>query len=143
MPTKPAKRTTLGRQEQYVVFKTTFETYKSYMEGKNYIGAAVIAFSILEDRVNTMHIVRLKHEGKPIPEGHTSFGKQLKYLLKFLDIDQTTLDSWMVSADKRNELFHKAMFNLDTFNATVCNDFLKQARAADKARRDQKKKLKM
>jgi hypothetical protein len=141
MPTKPAKRATLEPQELYDIFKNAFETYTKYMEAQNYIGAAVVAFSILEDRVKAMYIVRKRQQGKAITKGYTSFGNQLKYLLEFKDIDKTTLDIWKASADKRNELFHEAMLNPNAFDAEVCKNFLKQARAANKARRNQKKTL--
>ena len=140
-----AKREKLSQFEKYQGFKKAVETYKHYLDTSNFIGAYVIAFSMLEDRVNAMYAVRLflKQSRYPKPQRvyATRFSQRLKYLLSHQDIDQITRNNWMQCANDRNEKLHAAMWNIDEFSKADAENVLRHARLADKARKAQQRKI--
>lgn len=50
-------RATATPQEKYVTFKRAYGTITQCMGARNYIGAYVVAFSLIEDRVRAMYVV--------------------------------------------------------------------------------------
>ena len=128
------ERNDLTQNEKYMGFKAAFSTFNRYIESRNYIGAYVIAFSILEDRVSALFITRKNIENenskKCVP-----FSKKLGYLLDHDDIDNRCYDNWLNCSGERNMKLHTAMWNLDEFQQNDCEKVIEHARTADKLRR--------
>lgn len=135
------KRQEQTQQEKYVSFKKAFGTFNHYLTTENYIGAFVIAFSILEDRVNALYFSRKKANGEPRPKGFGTYYKKLKYLLNQGDINNEIYNEFIECANDRNNKIHEAMRNLEEFKEEDCKRIIKCARKADKLRNEQRKKI--
>ena len=133
-------RSDLSQNQKYLGFKKAFNTYKHHLENENYIAAYVIAFSILEDRVSAMYVIRLRQTQKK-PDVWHSFVKKLGILKANGDIDDSNYAEWKKAAMNRNSKIHAAMWRVDEFSKTDCEDVIKFARQADTARIKQKKEL--
>jgi hypothetical protein len=92
-------RQDLSPLEQYEGFKRAVETFRHFVQSGNYIGAYVIAFSMLEDRVNALYTVcYYRDEGRypPTQQLHTtSFGRKLTYLYDQGDITAVDRADWL------------------------------------------------
>ena len=135
----------LSPLEQYQGFARAIETYKRFLESENYIGAYVIAFSILEDRVNAMYATRYAQEkGRPPTAYHIgsqSFVRKVAYLERQRDVDEPAKKRWATASQDRNQKLHAAMWNIDEFQRSDAETILKLAREADRLRKAQKRRL--
>jgi hypothetical protein len=139
-----ANKATLSSLEQKEYFAKAFETYKRCLEAKNSIGAYVIAFSILEDRINALYITRYNiiHGVYPSEQAvrETGFSKKVRYLHKHGDVDKVEHDDWLLRAIERNTKLHAAMWNIDEFKPNDAEALVVGARKADSLRAIQKRK---
>jgi hypothetical protein len=139
-----AYKATLSPLEKKEHFAKAFETYKHCLEAQNHIGAYVIAFSILEDRINALYITRyiiiygVYPSEKIVHE--TGFSKKVRYLHKYGDIDKVEQDDWLLRAIERNTKLHAAMWNIDEFKPEDAASLVACARKADSLRAMQKRK---
>jgi|APSaa5957512622_1039677.scaffolds.fasta_scaffold109094_2 hypothetical protein len=134
-------RSSLTQQQKFIAFKNAFSTYSHYTSRGEHLAAFVVAFSILEDRVGGMWIVRKGIAGES-SSGFTPFTRKLKYLFKHGDIGVQERKDWEAAAWNRNAKLHNAMWNLGEFSADDCETILKCARSADRLRRQQKRGVK-
>ena len=138
-----AGRDDLSPLEQYANFKRAVETYQHYLQIGNFIGAYVIAFSMLEDRVNVMYATRYQLQEKrslSLPQLHmTTFSRKVIYLLKQGYITSVERADWLKCATDRNRKLHSAMWNLDEFTRADAETVLQHVRAADRLRKAQKR----
>lgn len=141
MPRKDA----LSPQEQRANFARAFDTYQHYLTTENYLAAYVVAFSILEDRVNAMYLTcfeAVTGQTATIDDAvRLGFGNKLKYLLTNGVIGPAERDAWSNLANDRNSKFHAAMWRLDEFQKEHAQAIIECARKADAARRMQKSRL--
>jgi hypothetical protein len=129
----------LSPQQLHETFKTAFDTYKKYRDGENFIGAYVVAFSILEDRITASYVLLHQVRGLECPKGHKHFAEKCCALRLGNFIDTDFLKSLQEFAKKRNEKIHQAIFILNEFSAEDCEKVIKLAREADKLSRKLKK----
>lgn len=135
------KRAEQNQQEKYVAFKIAFDTFTRYLNDNNLIGAYVVAFSILEDRINAAYLLLqdlLQHE-RPAVSKHTAFAKKIKALNSSGFIQITDCNLYLACAYERNRKLHAAMWNLNEFSTDDCLKVIKFARAADNLSRKLKK----
>ena len=141
MPRKDA----LSPQEQRANFARAFDTYQHYLNTENYLAAYVVAFSILEDRINAMYLTcyeAVTGQSATIDDAvRLGFGNKLKYLLTNGVIGLAERDAWSNLANDRNSKFHAAMWRLDEFQKEHAQAIIECARKADAARRMQKSRL--
>jgi hypothetical protein len=139
------RKDSLSPREQRARFAKAFDTYQHYLDTENYLAAYVVAFSILEDRVNAMYLTcyhavtgRAATAEDAVRLG---FGYKLKYLLANGVIGVEEKEAWSNLANDRNSKFHAAMWRLDEFQKEHAEGVLECVRKADGARRAQKSRL--
>src|SRR5271154_2729843 len=138
-------RTELSQQEKHTAFKVAFGTINRYIEEENYIGAYVLLFSVIEDRINALFAVRffILQGQKPIQKkiSRQNFGDKIKKLEKSGDLTPSLKESLKEAAEDRNAKLHAALWRHREFSIEDAGRLRKLARAVDRARREQKKKL--
>ena len=131
------------QQDKYVAFKTAYQTIAHYQDQGNFIGAYVVAFSLIEDRVRAMFVVQYRsaNDGaSPSPQRIAeSFAKHVRQLQVASVIPQEKATQLLEEAKRRNELLHAAMCNLKAFDEAAVDRGIKLARIVDKLRYAQKK----
>jgi hypothetical protein len=138
------KRKNATQEEKRIAFKTAFEIYNKYLAKKNYIGAYVVAFSILEDRITASYMLlcdKLKKQRPPESE-FIPFAKKLNLLFGNGVISADDKAAYKNCGDERNEKFHAAMWNLNAITAQDCQTTFNLTRRADALSRKVKKSLK-
>ena len=132
-----ASKPQLTQQEKHISFKKAFETVSAYVSNKNYIGAYVVAFSILEDRITASYLLLLDYMEKERPAvgKHIPFGDKLKALREGGVVELIDVEEYRNCAKDRNGKLHAAMWNLDAFTDGDCATVIKLARKADKLSR--------
>jgi len=133
------KHTNKGK---YKTFKKAFDTFEYYLNGKNYIGAYVLAFSILEDRLNASYSLLHDHMQITEPPGFTPFKKKLKFILNNQYIKQKEYKRITKFVKERNKKIHAAMWNLHEFTEEDCKNIIPLIRQLDKISKKIKKALK-
>ena len=138
-------RNTATQQEKHIAFKNAFDTVTQCMDAKNYIGAYVIAFSLIEDRIRAMYVVwhrSTKDAALADKELRvTGFAKQINTLRKNAkNIPMIEAALLLVEAKQRNQLLHDAMWNLSVFSEPVAQRAIALTRMVERLRRAQKKK---
>ena len=133
----------MTQQQKHVAFKTAFDTFNGYLQQQNLIGAYVVAFSILEDRmaVAFMLLRDLQKQERPSASKFIPLGDKIKELTKNGHIEQTDGHLYLACARDRNSKLHAAMWNLNEFSSDDCHRVIKLARKADKVGRELKKLL--
>ncbi len=104
---------------KYEVFKRAFGTLNFFIQTGNTIGAYVLSFSILEDRMRAAMVDCFKKAKAPIGADNISkipFAKLVKRLKQVGAIDSDLEKRLLAAADLRNELTHKMMWRLDVFS---------------------------
>jgi len=155
-PTKIAMRNqnaraALNKAEKYLAFKTAFRLVNQYMSGGHFIGAYVLLFSIIEDRINAMYAVRFfLSRNIPTPEGHVKgaiadipFVRKVKKLKGIGDIESKFADELIERANDRNRKIHAALWVSREFEEGDALLLKKQARSIDEIRNKQRKNVKM
>jgi len=134
-------RIALSQQQKHETFKTAFDTYKKYLDSENFIGAYVVAFSILEDRITAAYMLLQDHlkKNRPTKLWKLKFSQKINPLHENGFISQTAINNFRMCANNRNLKFHAAMWNLNEFSAEDCQKVIKLAREADKLSRKLKK----
>ncbi len=82
-------RSTASQSEKYVAFKTAYETISHYREQGNFIAAYTIAFSLIEDRIRAMAVVRYRADNQCDPSLkyiNSSFSLLVRGLVKLGDM---------------------------------------------------------
>ena len=138
------KRSDATQQEKYIAFKTAHGTIKTYLNADNFIGAYVIAFSLIEDRIRAMSVVRYRsvHGEEPKPDEivKTSFSKLVKRLTSAGDISSELSTRLQLEANNRNSMLHAAMWNMPAFTKDAVERAVGLVRELEKLRREVKLK---
>lgn len=119
-------------QEKYVSFRRAFDTVKAHETNGNFIGAFVVAFSLLEDRIGALYTMTKAHRGEPIAKENTSFGAKVSYLARNNELTADLRDECLRLARERNKKLHAAMWRLDEFQSGDSNRIVNAARHADR-----------
>ena len=111
-----ARKIAMTQQQKHVGFKKTFETYTNYLSSKNFIGAHVVAFSFLEDRISVAYVLLkdIQKEKRPKQDEFVPLNKKLSFLSHHKQLTSSDFDAFNKIAADRNEKLHEAMWNLDT-----------------------------
>lgn len=129
--------------EQRDRFARAVETVHHYLAAGNFIGAYVVAFSILEDRITAMYMTcRQREEGRANQtdtQRHQRLAKKMSLLVNQGVITVATRDHWLTIANERNRKLHDAMWNLDEFHADDVERVMEAARQASNLRKAQKR----
>ena len=108
--------TSIGK---YEVFKKAFGTLNFFVQSGNTIGAFVLSFSVLEDRMRAAMVDCFKRASEPIGAENISkipFAKLVKRLKRVGAIDSDLEKRLLAAAELRNELTHQMMWRLDVFS---------------------------
>ena len=130
--------------EKHVAFKRAFSTIKIYQEQKNYLAAYVVTFSVIEDRLRALFVMwyRLQKSAEPTAKQIAGpFTKIVRTLQDGGDISNDFAKVLTEEAQKRNELLHAAMWNLEVFDDMSVRRALKIARELDSITRRMKKSI--
>ena len=104
---------------KYEVFKRAFDTLNFFIQSGNLIGAFVLSFSILEDRMRAAMVDCFKKANEPIGSENISkipFAKLVKRLKRVGAIDGDLEKRLLAAAELRNELTHQMMWRLDVIS---------------------------
>jgi hypothetical protein len=121
----------LTPEQKYVGFRRAFDTVSTYEMAGNYIGAYVVSFSILEDRIAALFSMAKDAAGEQRPTSFETFAKKLKYLRKGGILTAGFVERCLNCANERNSKLHAAMWQLDAFRAGDSRGVIDLARAAD------------
>ena len=134
------------QQEKQVSFKRAFETLSKYKKNGEFLAAYVLAFSILEDRIRAMYVIRSrKSRGSDPSEDQVngSITRIARSLAATDDIPTSSAAAIAQAARKRNHLIHAAMWNLNAISEEDIDAIVSLGRTADSLRKKQKRRLKM
>lgn len=132
-------REELNQWEKFKGFKLAFETYKHHLENQNFIASYVIAFSVLEDRINAIYYTRELIDNRKKPSGYIPISAKIRHIYERGDISENVRDKWLEEAKNRNHKIHQAMWNIEAFKSKDCDRVIGYAREADKLRSKQKR----
>jgi hypothetical protein len=127
------KKLSMTQHQKHVGFKKAFDTYKHYLSIKNFVGAYVVAFSFLEDRISLAYVLLkdIQKEERPKPGQFVNLTKKLSFLSRHNQLTFSEFDVFKQIVHDRNEKLHEAMWNLDTFNEEACTSVINLGRKAD------------
>lgn len=135
----------LSPYAKYETFKRAFDVVKIFTESGNMIGAFVLSFSILEDRLCASVVVcgrALKYEINEQNVSKMPFKHRITHLLQMKAIDADLYERLEKAAHLRNDLTHKMMWRLDVFHATHIRAFRGLINELQKIQRKHEKLLK-
>jgi hypothetical protein len=104
---------------KYEVFKRAFDTINFFIQSGNLIGAFVLSFSILEDRMRAAMVDCFNKVKEPLGSEEISnipFKILVKRLKRVGAIDGDLEKRLLSAADLRNNLTHQMMWRLDVFS---------------------------
>lgn len=136
----------LSPYAKYEVFTRAFDVVKVFTESGNMIGAFVLSFSILEDRLCASVVVcsrALKYELNEKNVSKMPFKHRITHLLEMKAIDEDLYGRLEKAAYLRNDLTHKMMWRLDVFNATHIRTFRGLINELQKIQKKHEKLLKV
>lgn len=130
----------------------TYEDYKDFFDEVNkanrlefYEYSFTLLFSFLEDRVNKIYSEQYQLSNGMSPRPYNM--KQSLYV-KLLDIKKlgltyspAVIKQLDIIVNRRNEIIHEALFNINTITKQEINVLTKFSRQIDKLRTNQKKRL--
>lgn len=128
----------LDQIAKYKVFKKAFDTLNFYVESGNIVGAFVLSFSILEDRMKAAMVDSFNALEEPLGKSDVSkipYGKIVSRLKRIHVIDTHLEKQLLDAADLRNRLTHQMMWRLDVFNLEHINEFKKLINDVKRAHR--------
>lgn len=128
----------LGPYAKYKVFKKAFDTLSFYTDSGNIVGAFVLSFSILEDRLKAAMVDCFNAIEEPIGIKDVSkipYAKIVSRLKRVNVIDASLEKRLIEAADLRNRLTHQMMWRLDVFSIDHINEFKKLINDVKKAHR--------
>ncbi len=143
------RRFELDKAQKYLAFRRGFKLINSYVDSGHFIGAYVLLFSILEDRLNALYAVRFylnNNEGPPEETEKAAihkihFVRKVRKLEHTGDIEPQFAKELINRAYDRNRKVHAALWHNEEFKKDDTIDLLRQVRLIDKARQVQKKRL--
>jgi hypothetical protein len=127
-------------REKQIGIRQMDEAYKKCIKAEYFLGAYVIAFSFLEDRITAMDVARPDYVEPPSDKRHAGFMKRVQCLKKWLSVDQK--GRLRLAAKERNRLVHGAMWNHSVFSVDSASGIYKLAHDVDNARGRQARELK-
>ena len=123
---------------KYDVFKKAFDTLGFFIDSGNIVGAFVLSFSILEDRMKAAMVDCFHAVGEPIGTKDISripYAKIVSRLKRIHAIDSSLEKRLLEAADLRNQLTHQMMWRLDVFSVDHVNGFKQLINDVKKAHR--------
>lgn len=115
--------------------------FKEWNANGNSLGAYVLAFSYLEDRLTAMYVVRQGQLGDTEPSPNDSIAEKTRLLLWSGDLDNKLAQSIFREAKKRNSIVHDAMWSESKYAGKAAERVFDVARQTDKARKRQRGRL--
>lgn len=105
-----------SQRKKYEFHKKANGTLNYYLEQGNLIGAYVIAYSLLEDRVRAMYVVVQRDFHNvviSIDDINAPFARLVGYLKKNNHLSKDLSNELQKANDNRNKLIHDAMWQID------------------------------
>lgn len=115
---RPTDDSTESQRKKYEHHKKANGTLNFYLEQGNLIGAYVIAYSLLEDRIRAMYVVIQRDINKVElikDDIKRSIGGIIGYLQKQKYLSKELAKQLHKANDNRNRLLHDAMWQIDVF----------------------------
>jgi len=141
---KNLSRATATQAEKAITFARAYESIKVFQQKGELLSAYVIGFSILEDRIRAMYVVRYRKENRqvPLPKNiYQGITRVMNYLVTHGDITKDAKESFELAANSRNKIIHTAMWRPDPTTPELVDSIVSLGRQAESFRRKQKKKL--
>jgi hypothetical protein len=132
--------------KKYEFHKKANGTLNYYLEQGNYIGAYVIAYSLLEDRLRAMYVVVQRDiNNTPFDSDDIkrSLGGIIGYLTKSDYLPKELAKKLHKANEIRNTLLHNAMWQIDIFKQDDVMDIKKLKNEVAKILENIKKKIKV
>lgn len=126
----------LSAQAKEQVFKTAYGNVKQFVEDRNFIAANVLAFAILEDRLQAAwtaaRMVRL-NSAKPTRRevNRNRFADTVRDLLTWGVIDAEMAQALHSNAHERNRLTHEMIWRLNSFTRKAAETSVRLSRKID------------
>jgi uncharacterized protein YutE (UPF0331/DUF86 family) len=115
---RPKDDTEESQRKKYEHHKRANGTLNYYLEQGNFIGAYVIAYSLLEDRIRAMYVVvqrDINNAELVIEDVKRSVGGIIGYLDKNGYLTKEIAKQLHKANNSRNSLLHDAMWQIDVF----------------------------
>ena len=115
------------RMLKYQVHKEANRVLKHYLVNENFIGAYLVSFSSLEDRIRAYYVTLQRDIlGNEVTEELlvTPITRMVREL-KGNYLERKTYSLIFKVAKDRNKLLHEAMWRLDAFNREIVEDVIK------------------
>ena len=115
---RPTDDTKESQRKKYEHHKKANGTLNYYLEQGNFIGAYVIAYSLLEDRIRAMYVVVQRDINTAelvIEDVKRSVGGIIGYLEKNGYLTKEIAKQLHKANESRNSLLHNAMWQIDVF----------------------------
>lgn len=144
MDTRRSIRHNSTNQEKSVAFARAYDRLKAYLSSGDYLAAYVLSFSIVEDRLRAMYVVRHRVETGQDPSErkiHQSLVSIVRYLSARGDLTEELKDQLIFAAQARNQMVHAAMWLLDETAEQEINELIRLGRLLEAMRKKQKRKL--
>jgi uncharacterized protein YutE (UPF0331/DUF86 family) len=116
--TRPTNDTKESQLKKYEFHKKANGTLNHYLEQGNLIGAYVIAYSLLEDRIRAMYVVvqrDINNAELKVEDITRSVGGIIGYLAKNEYLTRELSKQLHKANATRNTLLHDAMWQIDIF----------------------------
>jgi len=113
---RPIDDTEESQRRKYEHHKKANGTLSYYLEQGNFIGAYVVAYSLLEDRIRAMYVVVQRDIHKVVTtknDINAPFARIVDYLQKNNHLSKELAKRLYKSNDIRNTLLHDAMWEID------------------------------
>ena len=115
---RPTDDTKESQLKKYEFHKKANGTLNHYLEQGNYIGAYVIAYSLLEDRIRAMYVV-IQRDVNNVELEVDDVKRSLGGIIGFLNKNKYLTNDFAKQLHKanyvRNTLLHDAMWQIDVF----------------------------
>lgn len=121
----------ISQQDKYLGFQKAFATVTSYRNVAAWLAAYVVAFSLFEDRVAAARMLAADLAGERRPDKDAGHARRVTYLQTKGHISNATARAWIEAGQRRNTLFHAAMWTVGAVTDRDVSSTLKLARAAD------------
>ena len=131
--------------KKYEFHKKANGTLNYYLTQGNLIGAYVIAYSLLEDRIRAMYVVvqRDIHNVVIVEEDiKAPFARLVTYLKKNNHLTKELAKELYKANDNRNKLIHDAMWQIDVIKEKDIEELKKLKNAVSKVVESLKKQVK-
>jgi hypothetical protein len=139
-------RSIATQAQKQITFARAYQTIKAHQQRGDLLSAYVVGFSIFEDRLRAMFVVRYRkqqHGEEPsIKQIMQGINRIIGYLSSHNDINSEAKERFKQATKERNHVIHAAMWNLHATTLETIDSIIRLGRQAESFRRKQRAVLK-